>query len=103
MKNKEIKYINRCIDKRVIFFCKNYIYEGLLIEVTSDEVILQDSRIIYKVGKTYDLTRYKISERMGTDKLAIMLNCIECFCLPDENPKRKDIDNNYYDSEGYGI
>lgn len=68
------------LGEKVILFCSNYFYSGILKGVNSDCVLLENPSIIYDTGE-WSLKNWKDSQRLHCDKLYVNKNHIESFSL----------------------
>lgn len=64
------------INEYILVFCVNYIYTGVLKEVTDDEILLSNCAIVYETG-AFDATSFVDAQKVGD--VYIRLNAIESF------------------------
>lgn len=62
--------------EKVILFCLNYFYAGVLTGVNSDVVELEDAGIVYETGPFSD-TKWKDFQKIGT--VYVRIGMIEAF------------------------
>ena len=67
--------------KRVLLFCLNYAYTGMLEGVNDSCVLLADAAIVYETGAFGDKT-YKDAQKVG-GSLYVQTGCIESFMESD--------------------
>lgn len=68
----------KLLDKTVTLFCLNYFYNGKLVGVNDDCVLLQDPKIIYSTGSWTD-KNWSDAQSMGIPELYIQKAAIESF------------------------
>ena len=66
--------------QRVILMCMNYFYEGKLIGVNDDCVLLEEPGIIYETGP-WNASTLKDLQKLHTKHWYVRINCIESFGL----------------------
>ncbi len=54
------------MDKRVTFFCANYIYRGVLIGIADDSVKLAKAQVVYETGP-FDKKEWQDAQSIGGD------------------------------------
>ena len=64
------------VDKWVIVFAANYIYEGKLIEETFDAIFLHSPSIIYRTGN-WDADNWLRSERLPLPWIRLERSAVE--------------------------
>jgi hypothetical protein len=64
------------LGEKVILFCMNYFYAGILMGVNSDCVLLDDAGIVYETGPFSDKS-WKDFQRIGT--LYVRIASIEAY------------------------
>lgn len=70
------------LGKRVMLFCLNYIYSGVLLGVNDTCVLLEDSKIVYLTG-AFDKKNFEDAQSTGFN-LYIQTSAIEAFCETDK-------------------
>jgi hypothetical protein len=68
----------KLIGETVTLFCLNYFYNGKLVGVNSDCVLLQDPKIIYETGE-WSSAAWKDVQAMGIKELYVQKQAIESF------------------------
>lgn len=63
--------------KRVMLFCLNYIYTGILAGVNQTCVLLEDPAIVYQTG-AFDKTSFEDAQKLP-HSLYVQTNAIESF------------------------
>lgn len=66
------------MDKKVILFCANYFYTGLLVEVNKTCVKLENPSIVYETGSFSD-SAYKDAQSLNVKHWYVRLGAIESF------------------------
>lgn len=67
------------LGKRVILFCANYFYSGVLECVNTHDVLLSDAGIVYDTGKL-DAESFANFEKFGGNgKLYVRIESIESY------------------------
>lgn len=66
------------LGQRVMIFCVNYIYSGVLAGVDSTCVLLEQPSIVYETGP-FTEPGYKDSQRLHADKWYLQRGAIESF------------------------
>lgn len=64
------------LGEKVILFCMNYFYAGILAGINSDCVLLEDAGIVYETGAFSD-KQWKDFQKIGS--LYVRISCIEAF------------------------
>lgn len=64
------------VDKNCVAMCANYIYTGVLEEVTPDRVVLGSPSIIYETGD-WAATKWKDAQRLPTNRVHIERTSVE--------------------------
>lgn len=64
--------------KKVMLFCMNYIYTGILTRVSQTCVLLEDAAIVYETG-AFDSESFKDAQKLP-HSLYIQTGAIESFC-----------------------
>ncbi len=67
----------------VLIMCMNYFYAGKLIGVNSEDVILEDSRIVYDTG-TWSNDSYEDAQKIGPKEWLIRIGAIESYGKVDK-------------------
>lgn len=62
--------------KRVVIFCVNYIYDGILDEVLFDKIAISEPRIVYETGP-FTAKEWQTAERLPVEILWIERSAIE--------------------------
>lgn len=65
--------------KKVILFCANYFYSGILVGVNETCVKLDDAAIVYETGAFTD-SKYKDEQKLGGSHY-VCVSAIESFGL----------------------
>jgi hypothetical protein len=65
------------LGQRIIVFCVNYIYSGILAGVNSTNILLKDGGIVYETG-SFTESKFKDFQPIGHD-IRINLAAIESF------------------------
>ena len=68
--------------QRVVLFCANYIYSGILNGVNDTCVLLEDAGIVYETGSFSD-KKWKDYQKVG-DKIYVTIHSIEMFAVSDK-------------------
>lgn len=68
----------KLLGETVTLFCSNYFYNGKLIGVNEDCVLLTEPKIIYETGPWADKTWSDVQE-MGIDELYVRKAAVESF------------------------
>jgi hypothetical protein len=68
----------KILGETVTLFCLNYFYNGKLVGVNDDCVLLQDPKIIYETGKWSD-SGWKDIQSMGIEELYVQKQAVEAF------------------------
>lgn len=64
------------LGEKVILFCMNYFYAGVLVGVNDDCVLLEDGGIVYETGSFSDKS-WKDFQRIGN--LYVRISSIEAY------------------------
>jgi hypothetical protein len=64
------------VGQEVVVFCANYIYGGKIVNVTSQELVLDDPYIIYETGD-FAAAQWKNFQRLPTKQARIERTAIE--------------------------
>ena len=64
--------------EKVVLFCMNYIYAGVLEGVNSDFVMLSDPKIVYETG-AFSLSAWKDAQSLNVENLYVRIPAIESF------------------------
>lgn len=70
------------LGKKVILFCANYFYSGILEGVNTDTVLLGDAGVVFETGSFQD-KKFKDFQLIG-HKLYVRVQAIESFCETDK-------------------
>lgn len=70
------------IGKKVILFCMNYIYTGILCDVDSATATLEDGYIVYETGAFSD-PKFKDAQFVS-NYLHIHKSSIESYCVTEK-------------------
>ena len=65
------------LGKRVILFCTNYFYSGVLKAVSNGCLLLQDAAIVYETGE-WTASKWKDEQKMGRD-VFVRIMSVEAF------------------------
>jgi len=72
----------KLMGERVTLFCMNYIYEGKLIGVNTQDILLEDAGIVYETGSFSDS---KFKDRQAVAKLMyVRTGAIESYAVLDK-------------------
>lgn len=63
-------------DKWCAVMAANYIYTGVLVEVTPDRVVLSEPSIVYETGE-WDSDEWKDAQRLPTNRIHIERTAVE--------------------------
>lgn len=66
------------LGERVLLFCVNYIYTGLLVGVNQTCVRLDDPYIVYETG-AFSQPGYKDAQKLHASPLYVQISAIEAF------------------------
>lgn len=72
--------LDSLMGKKVILFCANYFYTGILVGVNTDCVKLKNPAIVYETGAFKD-DKYKDEQSLCTEFHYVMGAAIESFGL----------------------
>ncbi len=70
--------LEKLMGETVTLFCLNYFYNGKLVGVNDDCVLLQDPKLIYETG-SWTNKEWKDAQSMGIDELYVQKQAIESF------------------------
>ncbi len=70
--------ISDFIGKRITLFCGVYIYEGILVDITSNCVKLNDAAIVYETGSFIE-DKWKDRQPFPTGSWYVQIQAIESF------------------------
>jgi len=70
--------LEKLMGETVTLFCLNYFYNGQLVGVNDDCVLISKPKIIYETGAWSD-SSWKDAQCMGIDELYIQKQAIESF------------------------
>lgn len=70
----------KLIGETVTLFCMNYFYNGKLIGVNSDCVLLKNPKLIYETGKWSD-SDWRDAQSMGIEELYVRIEAIESYAV----------------------
>jgi hypothetical protein len=71
------------LGKRVEVWCANYTYEGVLEGVNTDDILLNECRLVYDTGKI-DSTGYATVTKFGQPKRYVRTAFIESYAEVQE-------------------
>ena len=72
------------LGQKVTVFCMNYIYTGVLAGVNTNDILLEDPRIVYETGAFSD-KKFADAQSIGSKALYIRTSAIESYAvLPKE-------------------
>ena len=66
------------LGERVLIFCVNYIYEGLLSGVNETCLLLTDANLIYETG-AFNESAYKDAQHLPGSEWYVQISAIESF------------------------
>ena len=83
VKNKEVKTVDKeglilLLGKRVTLFCMNYIYTGELIGVNTNDIKLEDAKIVFETG-AFSEKKFKDAQSLGVKYFYIRTATIESY------------------------
>lgn len=78
IKEVENEGLIKLMGERVILFCANYFYTGILIGVNRRCVLLEDPAIVYETGAWTDKS-FKDEQKLGQNEWYVMVSAIESF------------------------
>ena len=70
------------LGEQVTLFCMNYIYTGKLTGVNTNDILLEDARIVYETGDFSD-SKFKDAQKVAK-QLYIRSNSIESYAVLDK-------------------
>ena len=70
--------LEKLLGETVTLFCLNYFYNGKLVGVNDDCVLLQDPKIIYETGE-WSLKNWKDAQSLGMPELYVRIDAIESY------------------------
>ncbi len=68
------------LGEKVVLFCSNYFYTGILKGVNSDCVLLEEPSIVYETGE-WKSEKWKDNQKLHCNKLYVNKSHIESFGL----------------------
>ena len=68
------------LGQRIMIFCLNYIYDGMLTGINESCILLEDASIVYETG-AFDKKGYINSQKLHTKKWYVQKGVIESFGL----------------------
>ncbi len=74
----EDKGLEELLGKKVLLFCMNYFYAGVLVGVNEKTVLLQNGGIVYETGAFSD-SKFKDFQEVGKP-LRVYIDKIESYC-----------------------
>lgn len=63
---RKIRALNLLLGKEVTLFCGNYIYTGILSDVSPRGATLKDAAIVYETGD-FDSPEWKDAQKLNSD------------------------------------
>lgn len=79
VKQVEGEGLDALLGQRVLLFCLNYIYTGVLEGVNESCVLLTDPSIVYETGPFKGSAGYKDAQPLHADKWYVQRGAIESF------------------------
>lgn len=70
--------LEKLLGETVTLFCLNYFYNGKLVGVNEDCVLLESPKLIYETGEWTD-SNWKDIQDMGIDELYVRISAIESY------------------------
>ncbi len=78
IKEVENEGFKKLLGSTVTVFCVNYFYNGVLVGVNDDCILIEDPKVIYETGAFTD-SSWKDVQDMGIKELYIQKAAIESF------------------------
>jgi len=72
--------LEKLLGETVTLFCLNYFYNGKLVGVNQDCVLLESPKIIYETGE-WSSKEWKNSQSMEIDELYVRVSAIESYAV----------------------
>ena len=78
IESSEVHGLEALLGEKVLIFCLNYIYTGILVGVNSTFIELKDPAIVYETGPFTD-KGYKDAQPLHTSTWNVQIGVIESF------------------------
>jgi len=78
VKQVEGEGLESLLGQRVVLFCLNYIYDGILEGINETCVFLTEASVVYETGP-FSSTGYKDAQKLHTAKWYVALSSIESY------------------------
>lgn len=78
VKQVEGEGLESLLGQRVVLFCLNYIYDGVLEGINDTCVLLTDASVVYETGP-FNKAGYTDVQKLHTDKWYVQRGAVESF------------------------